>query len=165
MLWKGRQNLSISDFCHSHSSSSGFHSKSHTLFLQALRHVFPNSSSRTSYETHKDQAARRLAQLKMLLPLFPLSGKAWPLSTNWKSVHLWTPSVMKPGHGVQCIYWIFTETNSGCEYSDVVGGVFQQWQWWQWVISNSTDFYKRRMQALIYHWQECITNCSFYVEK
>lgn len=47
---------------------------------------------------------------------------------------------------------------SGCEHSEVVGGVFLQWQQQQWVISTGVDFYKHNMQALVHCWQKCIGN-------
>ena len=42
--------------------------------------------------------------------------------------------------------------NSGCEHSEAVGGVFQQWQQQQQVISTDTDVYECGMQALVHSW-------------
>ena len=60
--------------------------------------------------------------------------------------HLWTP-------------------NSGCEHTEVVGGVFQQWWHWRWVTSTKGDFSKCTVQALFHCWQKCIANGSDHVEK
>ena len=50
--------------------------------------------------------------------------------------------------------------NTGCQHSEVVVGVLQQWQ--QWVTS---DFYEHGRQALIHHWWKCIANDGEYAEK
>ena len=42
--------------------------------------------------------------------------------------------------------------NSGCEHSEVVGGVFQQWQQRQLVTFAGADFYEHGMQAHTAHW-------------
>ena len=47
--------------------------------------------------------------------------------------------------------------NSGCEYSEVVRGVFQQWRQQQWVTSTGADFYEHGMQLLF------ITSKSAYL--
>ena len=57
------------------------------------------------------------------------------------------------------LWWI---PNSGCEDSEAVGGVFQQW--WQCVVFTGADFYEHSMQALV-HQCKCIANGSDYVEK
>ena len=41
-------------------------------------------------------------------------------------------------------------TNSGCECSEMVGGVLQQWQ--QWATSTGADFDEDGMQALVHYW-------------
>ena len=51
---------------------------------------------------------------------------------------------------------------SGCEHSEVVGGVFQQWQ--QQVTSTGADFEKHSMQALVHCWQKWTANSSDYAE-
>ena len=53
--------------------------------------------------------------------------------------------------------------NSGCEHSDVVSDVFQQWQ--QQFISIGVDLYEHSMQALVHHWYKCIANSGDYVQK
>ena len=50
------------------------------------------------------------------------------------------------------------ETNSGCEYREVVGDAFQQWQQQQWFSSTGADFYKHGMQALVHCLQKCRAN-------
>ena len=42
----------------------------------------------------------------------------------------------------------FWNPNSGCEYSEVMGGVFQQQQQRQCFNSTGADFYKHSMQLL-----------------
>ena len=46
-----------------------------------------------------------------------------------------------------------------------VGGVFQQWQEWQWVTSTGADFYEGGMQTFAHRWQQCLPNRGDYVEK
>ena len=72
--------------------------------------------------------------------LIPPCGKS---GTHWHSSmlgeHLW-------------------RRKSECEHSEVVGGVFQQWQQWHWVTSAGADFYEHSMQAFIHCWQQGIAN-------
>jgi hypothetical protein len=35
----------------------------------------------------------------------------------------------------------------------------------KWLASAGADFYKHGIQALVHHWQKCITNGDDYVEK
>ena len=49
------------------------------------------------------------------------------------------------------------------EHSEVMGGVFQQWQ--QQVTSTGADFYEHGLQALLHPCQKCIANGGDYVEK
>ena len=57
--------------------------------------------------------------------------------------------------------------NSGCEHSEVVGGVFQQW----WVavtvvvISVGADFYEYGIQSPVHCWGRCIASGGDYVKK
>ena len=44
------------------------------------------------------------------------------------------------------------ETVSGCEHSEVVDGVLQQWQQQQWLISAGDDCYEYSMRALVNCW-------------
>jgi len=46
----------------------------------------------------------------------------------------------------------FWRPNSECEHCEVVGSVFQQWQWLQWVTSAGADVYEHGMQALVHRW-------------
>ena len=62
-------------------------------------------------------------------------------------------------HLLECLW----RPNSGCEYSKVMGGVFQQW--WQWVTSTGAGFYKQGVQVLVRCWRKCIANGSENVEK
>ena len=55
--------------------------------------------------------------------------------------------------------------HSGCEHSDAVGGAFPHWQQRQWVSSAGADFHMQGMQALVHHWQKCITSGDCHVEK
>ena len=63
--------------------------------------------------------------------------------THWRSLTL-----------TECLWRL----NSGCERSDVVGVVFQQWWQQQWVTSAAADFNERSMQALVHHWQKCVAS-------
>jgi len=56
----------------------------------------------------------------------------------------------------------FWRPNSGCEHSEAVGGVFQQW--WQQVTFIGADCYEHSMLALFHHWWKCIANGGYYVE-
>ena len=42
-------------------------------------------------------------------------------------------------------------SGSGCEHSEALGGVFQQWQQQQWVTSAGADFYKCSTLSLVHH--------------
>ena len=60
----------------------------------------------------------------------------------------------------------FWSPNSGCEHSEVVGGVFQQWRQWH---EKQTTF-SMAMQtftgvALVHCWWKCVVNGGDYVEK
>ena len=59
----------------------------------------------------------------------------------------------------------FWRTISEYEPSEVVGGAFQQWWQWQWVISTGTDCHERGMQALGHCWWKGTTNGGDCVEK
>ena len=59
----------------------------------------------------------------------------------------------------------FWRSISGCERDEIVGGVFQKWQQWWWVISTGIDFDEHCLQGLAHHWQKCIAHGSDYVEK
>ena len=63
------------------------------------------------------------------------------------------------------VCWKFMETNSKCEYSEVVAGAFQQWQQWHWLTCAGACFYERGKQVLVYHWQKCRANGGDCVEK
>ena len=60
--------------------------------------------------------------------------------------------------------WMFMETNSGHEHNEEVGGVFLQWQNWQWVTTIDADFYKCGMQVLVHHWQQRRSNDDITLE-
>ena len=68
--------------------------------------------------------------------------------THWHSStvaeHLWRPNI-------------------GCEHSEAVGGVVQQWWHQQWLTSAGADFYDHGMQAFVQDWQQCIANGADYV--
>lgn len=51
---------------------------------------------------------------------------------------------------------------SGCEQSEALGGVFQQWQQW---VTTADDFYKCSMQTLVCCCQMYIVNGGDHVEK
>ena len=53
--------------------------------------------------------------------------------------------------------------NSGCEQSEVVGGVFQQW--WQWVTSSGAHSHECSLQVLVHRYQKFIGSSGDYVEK
>jgi len=55
--------------------------------------------------------------------------------------------------------------SSGCEPSELVGGVFQQWRQWQWVTTAGADLYECSMHYHVHHWQKCISNSGDYVEE
>jgi len=54
------------------------------------------------------------------------------------------------------------KSKSGCQHSEVVSDLFQQWRWWQWVTSTGADFEE---EALAHYWQKCIANGGDYIEK
>jgi len=55
--------------------------------------------------------------------------------------------------------------NSGCDHSEAVDVLFQQWQWWQWVISSGADGYDHGIQILAHCWVICNANSGDCVEK
>lgn len=56
-------------------------------------------------------------------------------------------------------------SNSRCEYSEAMGGAFQQWWHWQWVVSIGAGSYERSMKALVHCLWKCIANAGDYVGK
>ena len=68
-------------------------------------------------------------------------GAVWHGSMYEAEVCLWIPPCRKHSTHwhllklAEC-WW---RPNSGCEHSEVVGGAFQQWWYWQWVTSTDAD--------------------------
>ena len=52
--------------------------------------------------------------------------------------------------------------NRGCEHSEAVGDVFQQWQQQQWVTYADADCYEHGIQALVHCWRKSIATGSNY---
>ena len=91
----------------------------------------------------------------------------WHGSVYKPEVCNWIPSCKK-----NCSHWHSLTLaehswgqNSGCVYSEVVGGAFQQWQQQQQVNSTGTDFYKHSIQALAHHSWKYTVNGDDYAEK
>ena len=57
----------------------------------------------------------------------------------------------------------FWRPNSGYEFSEEVGGAFQQW--WKWITSTGTGIYECIMQAFIHLWQKRAANGGDHMEK
>ena len=51
---------------------------------------------------------------------------------------------------------------SGCEHSEAVGGVLQQWPWLYCAGANVNE---HSMQAPVHHYQKCIHTGGDYAEK
>ena len=79
-----------------------------------------------------------------------LSSSMWKNGTHWHSLMLG-----------ECLW----RPNSGCEHSEVEGGIFQQWWQGQWVTLDGEDFNEHGMQAFVHHWQKCVANGDDYIEK
>ena len=77
------------------------------------------------------------------IPLCRKNGTFWH---SWTFVRFWRP-------------------NSGCEYSETVGGAFQQWWQWQQVMSAGADFYGHGIKDLVHSWWKCTANGGYYVKK
>jgi len=71
-------------------------------------------------------------------------------STHWYSLTL-----------AEC----FWGPNSGCEHSENVGDMFQQWRLRQWIIPADTIFDKHCMQALVHHCWKYTASSDGCVEK
>jgi len=55
--------------------------------------------------------------------------------------------------------------NGGCEHSEAVRSMFQQWQQQQWVTSTGADIYGCSIKDPVHHWEKCIANGGDYVGK
>ena len=60
----------------------------------------------------------------------------------------------------------FWRPNSGCQHSEVLGGVSQQWQQqYERQAMFWIAMYISMCMALVHQWQKCIVNGGGYVEK
>lgn len=97
------------------------------------------------------------------------SGKAcqnyvWQESPLEEKMCKWIPSCRKWCHPLALPEHLW-RPNSEWEDSEMVVGVFQQFQQRQRVTSAIADFYLRSMQVLVHHLWKCIADGGEYVEK
>ena len=86
-------------------------------------------------------------------------GAVWRDNILHGSVYEAKVCHLTSARGKNCVHWHSStlaeglwRPNSGCEHSEAVGGVFQQWLQQQWVTSKCAEFYKRVMQAFTHCW-------------
>ena len=94
-------------------------------------------------------------------------NSVWHGNAYESKVYKWIPPCKNYGTPWQSLTLpeCWQRPNSGCEHSEVVGGVFQLWWQWQWFTPASAHFYESSMQVLVHHSWKYIANDVDYTEK
>lgn len=84
----------------------------------------------------------------------------WRHPCSWLFLHWASCEKCNPGVTQQAAVYYHSRlhTMAAQKQSEVVGTVFQQWQWWLWVTSAGEDFYKHDMQPVFHGWKKFKAN-------